>query len=106
METPEEGEVVPRPGKQQKTTREWKNKRAPSVESQDEENWAEVCVNPRAWSPKLEVDGVTIPYTVSVREYNRGRAGYIADALEQSVLLSRDMEAYGQFSQPKLFGAH
>ena len=89
-----------------RSNRGQRNKRASSVESQEEENRAEVRVTPCTWSPKLEVDGVTIPYTVSVREYNRGRAGYIAEALEQPVLLSRDMEAYGQFSQPKLFGAH
>ena len=94
VETPEEGEVVPCLGKQQKTTREQKNKRALSVESRDEENRAEVRVNPRTWSPKLEVDEVAIPYAASVREYNRGRAGYIAEALEQPVLLPRDMEAY------------
>ena len=45
---------------------------ASSVESREEENRAEVCVNPRTWSPKLELDGVAIPYTASVREYNRG----------------------------------
>ena len=72
IETPEEGEVVPRSEKQQKTTRGQKNKRASSVESREEENRAEVCVNPRTWSPKLELDGVAIPYTASVREYNRG----------------------------------
>ena len=103
METPEEGEVVPRPGKHQRTTREQKNKRAPSVESRDEENRAEVRVNLRTWSPKLEVDRVAIPYTASVREYNRGRVGYIVEALEQPVLLPRDMEAYRRFSQPELF---
>ena len=73
------------------------------MESRDEENRAEVCVNPRVWSPKLELDGVAIPYAASVREYNKGRAGYIAEALEQPVLLPRDMEAYRRFSQPKLF---
>ncbi|XP_050278232.1 uncharacterized protein LOC126719754 [Quercus robur] len=51
----------------------------------------------------MELDGVAIPYTASVREYNRGRAGYIAEALEQPVLLPRDMEAYRRFSQPELF---
>ena len=103
VETLEEGEVGPRQGKQQKTTQEQKNKRAPSVESREEENRAEVRVNPRTWSPKLEVDGVAIPYTALVREYNRGRAGYIAEALKQPVLLHRDMKAYRRFSQPKLF---
>ena len=58
---------------------------------------------PHTWGPKLELDGVTIPYTASVREYNRGRAGYIAEVLEQPVLLPRDMEAYRRFSQPELF---
>ena len=95
--------MVPRQGKQQKTTRGQKNKRASSVESREEENRAEVRVNLRTWSPKLEVDGVAIPYTASVREYNRGQAGYIAEALEQLVLLPRDMEAYRRFSQPELF---
>ena len=66
VDTLEEGEVVPCPVKQQKTTRGQKNKRASSVESREKENRAEMCVNPRTWSPKLEVDGVTIPYTASV----------------------------------------
>ena len=73
------------------------------MESREEENRAEVRITPRAWSLKLELDGVAIPYTASVREYNRGQAGYIAEALEQPVLLPRDMEAYRQFSQPELF---
>ena len=58
---------------------------------------------PRTWSPKLELDGVAIPYNTSVCEYNRGRAGYVAEALEQPLLLPRDMEAYRRFSQPELF---
>ena len=73
------------------------------MESREDGDWAEVRVNLRTWSPKLEVDGVAIPYTASVREYNRGRAGYIAEALEQPVLLPRDMEAYRRFSQSELF---
>ena len=103
VKTPEEGEVVSRPGKQQKTARGQKNKRASSVESREEENRAEVRVHLHTWSPKLEIDGVAIPYTASVRKYNRGRAGYITEALEQPVLLPPDMEAYRRFSQPELF---
>ena len=55
---------------------------------------AEVRMPPHTWSPRLEVDGAAIPYNASIREYNRGRVGYIAEALEQPVLLPRDMEAY------------
>ena len=66
VDTPEEGEVVPHPVKQQKITRGQRSKRASSVESREEENRAEVRVTPRTWSPKLELDGVAIPYTASV----------------------------------------
>ena len=73
------------------------------MESRDEGNRAEVRGTPRTWCPKLEMEGVAIPYNASVREYNRGRAGYVADALEQPLLLPRDMEAYKRFSQPEIF---
>ncbi|XP_050290115.1 uncharacterized protein LOC126728309 [Quercus robur] len=90
VESLEEGKVGPRQGsKQQKTTQEHRDKRAPFVESQEEMERAEVCVPPRTWSPRLEVDGVAIPYNASIREYNRGREG--------------DIEAYRRFSQSKLF---
>ena len=103
VDTPEEGEVVAQLTKQQKTTQAPRSRRGNSSESRDEENLAEVRTTPRAWSPKLELDGVAIPYNASVREYNRGRAGYMADALEQPLLLPRDMEAYRWFSQLEIF---
>ena len=66
-ESLEEGEMSPRQGgKQQKMTREHKDKRAPFVESREEMERAEVRVTPRTWSPKLVVDGAAIPYTASV----------------------------------------
>ena len=95
--------MVAQPTKQQKTTRAPRSRRGNSSESRDEENLAEVRTTPRTWSPKLELDGVAIPYNASVREYNRDRAGYVADALEQPLLLPRDMEAYRRFSQPEIF---
>jgi len=104
VESLEEGEVGPRHGvKQQKVTREPRDKRAPSVESRDELERVEVRVALRIWSPQLEVDGAPIPYNASVREYQRGQTGYIAEALEQPMLLHRDMDAYRHFSQNELF---
>ena len=103
VDTPEEGEVAAQPTKQQKTTRAPRSRRGNSSESRDEENLAKVRATPRPWNPKLELDGVAIPFNASVREYNRGRAGYVADALEQPLLLPRDMEAYRRFSQSELF---
>ena len=73
------------------------------MESREELGWAEMPIPPRTWSPRLEVDEAAIPYTTLVREYNRGRVEYIAEALEQPMLLPRDMEAYKCFSQGELF---
>ena len=55
------------------------------------------------WSPKLEVDGVPIAWDASIRNYQGGQAGHIAKALEQPLLLPKDMEAYRHFSQQELF---
>ena len=40
-----------------------------------------MCMTQRIWSPRLEVDGAPIPWGASVREFQKGRAGYIAEAL-------------------------
>ena len=66
VDTPEKGEVVPHPAKQQKTTRGQRSRRGDSVESRDEENRAEMRASPRIWNPKLELDGVVIPYNASL----------------------------------------
>ena len=57
----------------------------------------------RIWSPKLELHGVPIAWDTSIRNYQGGQAGHIAKALEQLLLLPRDMEAYRRFNQQELF---
>ena len=59
-----------------------------------------MCHAPRIWSLILELDGVTLTL---VRNYQGGQAGHIAEALEQPLLLPRDMEAYRRFDQQELF---
>ena len=104
LETLEEGEVGLRKGrKQQRVNLDAQDRRSQSVESREEQNRADVRVTPRTWSPRLEVDGAPIPWNASVREFQRGRAGYIAEALEQPLLLPKDIEAYKRFSQTDLF---
>ena len=49
------------------------------------------------------MDGALIPWDASVREFQKGRAGYIAEALEQPLLLPKDMDAYKRFIQNDLF---
>ena len=53
----------------------------------------------RIWSPKLEVDGVLIAWDTSIRHYHGGHGGHVAKALEQPLLLPKDIEAYRRFSQ-------
>ena len=57
----------------------------------------------RTWSPKLEVDGVPIAYDATLRHYHGGHAGLVAEALEQPLLLPKDMEAYRNFNHLELF---
>ena len=44
-----------------------------------------------------------IVYDASLRHYRGGHAGLIAEALEQPLLLPKDMEAYRNFNHPELF---
>ena len=44
-----------------------------------------------------------IAYDASLRHYRGGHAGFVAKALEQPLLLPKDMEAYRDFNHPELF---
>ncbi|XP_065625304.1 uncharacterized protein LOC136065696 [Quercus suber] len=102
---PEEREVVvpPKTTKQQKVVKDHRSKRASFVESREEPPVANVRRGPRTWSPRLELDGVPFFWETSVRNYDGGRVGLIAEALEQPLLLPRDMESYRRFNQYDLF---
>ena len=98
-EAPEEGEIGPSKGnKQHRVSQDQRSKRFNSVESQEDPFEAHVRRTPRTWSPKLELDGVPIAWDTSIRNYQGGQAGHIAEALEQPLLLLRDMEAYMRLS--------
>ena len=55
------------------------------------------------WSPVLEVDGMPIAYDATLRHYRGGHVGLEAEALEQPLLLPKDIEAYRSFNHPELF---
>ena len=103
-EVTEEGEMDPSKGsKQPKQSQDQQSRRSNSVDSREEPPVAQVRRPTRTWSPKLEVDGVPIAYDASLRHYSGGHAGYVAEALEQPLLLPKDMEAYRNFNHPELF---
>ena len=100
----EEGEVASQKGtKQQKTTKDPKDKRFSSVDSREEQTLAEVCPQYRTWSPRLEVDGAAIPQNAFIRDYQRGHSTHVAEALVQPLLLPKDMDAMRKLKQQELF---
>ena len=81
----EEGELVPRKeNKQQKMAKDPRDRRGPSVDSRDE---AKVRRPQRPWAPQLEMDGVVISYDALIWDAPRGHANYLAQALQQSLLI-------------------
>ena len=80
-----------------------RSKRSNSVESREDPLVAQVRRPSRIWSLKLEVDGVPIAWDISIRHYHGGHASHVAEALEQPLLLPKDMEAYRRFNQQELF---
>ena len=101
---PDESEISPSKGhKQPKIIQDQQSKRSSSVESREGPLAADVCRAPCIWSLKLELDGVPLTWDTLVRNYQGGKAGHIAKALEQPLLLPRDMEAYRHFGQQELF---
>ena len=101
-----EKQVLPNKGaKQQKVVKDSRTHRASSTESREEALMADVRRGggPRIWSPKLELDGTPILWDTSLRNYDGGRAGYVAEALQQPLLLPHDMASFKRFTQQELF---
>ena len=62
-----------------------------------------MCRPTHTWSLVLEVEGMPIAYDATLRHYRGGHAGLVAEALEQPLLLPKDMEAYRSFNHLELF---
>ena len=89
----EEGEVKTKKGaKQYRKTKEPKDKKALSMESRDE---AELRRGQHFWALWLKVEGAPIPWDATLWESQRGHANILAEALEQPLLLPKDMEGLG-----------
>ena len=89
------GELVPYneevPPKFPKTTK-GKGK-ASLAKSKEDRHMAEMCPSNPTWNPQLELDGAAIPWNSTIREFKRGNTHYLANALEQPLLLPKDMAA-------------
>ena len=103
VEELEEGEVGREKAKHQKKdkeTKEPKEKRTRSVDSRDE---AAIRREQRTWSPRLELDGAPISWDATLWESQRGQASFLAEALQQPLLLPCNMNRLQDTRQPDLF---
>lgn len=64
---------------------------------------AEVCPQNLMWDPRPKLEGEAISRNYSIREFQKGDAYYLAEALEKPFLLLKDMAALRNMRQPDLF---
>ena len=55
------------------------------------------------WNPLLKLDGAPLPLDSSIRDFQMRKAGYVADALEQPLLLPQDMANLRTLKKHKVF---
>ena len=70
------------------------------MDSRDE---AEVRWPQWTWASWIEMEGAPIPYDASIWDAQKGHANYLAQALQQPLLLPRDMESIRCTRHPDLF---
>ena len=73
------------------------------MDSWEEQNLAEVRLQQCTWFPRLEVNAAAILWNASVREFRKGHSAYIVEALEQPLLLPKDIDAMRKLKQQDLF---
>ena len=89
----EEDEVVPfkelEPQKRAKITKGAQRKT--SVEGKGVEVVAEHRLSVLTWNLPLELDGAPLPLDSSIRDFQKGKADYVANTLKQPLLVPQDM---------------
>lgn len=61
------------------------------------------CIRVLVWNPMLELDGALLPMDSSIRDFQQGKAGYMANTLEQPLLLPQDMADLKSLNKHKVF---
>ena len=55
------------------------------------------------WAPQMDLDGAPLLDDASIRDFQQGAARYVADAVEQSLLLPKDMADLRSMRQHEVF---
>ena len=56
-----------------------------------------------AWAPHMELDGTALPSDASIQDFQQAMVEYVTDAVEQSLLLPKDMIDLRSMRQHKVF---
>ena len=56
-----------------------------------------------SWNPPLVLDGAPLLTDSSIRNFDHGRAGYVANSIEQELLLPRDMAKLWNLKKHEMF---
>ena len=62
-----------------------------------------IQAEPSAWLLALMLDGTPLLADASIRDFQGGKAGYMADAVEQALLLPRDMAELRSIRRHEVF---
>ena len=63
----------------------------------------DIQVEPSAYLPAPMLDGAPLLADVFIRDFQGGKADYVADAVEQSLLLPRDMAELWSMRRHEVF---
>jgi len=55
------------------------------------------------WNPPLVLDGAPLPTDSSIRNFDNGRESYVANSVEQALLLPRDMAELRNLKKHEMF---
>ena len=56
-----------------------------------------------AWAPTLVLDGAPLLVDASIRNFQQGKSGYVADAVKQALLLPEDMVEWRSMRKHEVF---
>ena len=73
------------------------------VASPGQEKEVDVQPEPQAWLPTPMLHGEPLTDNASLRDFNKGKGTYVADAVERSLLLPVDIEDLKNLQSKELF---
>ena len=93
----------PRPTSEEEAHRAAKQQKVSHAPSQGVERTDSQFIEPQAWLPAPMLDGEPLMDDASIRDFNGGIGCQVASALEQTLLLPKDMVELRGFRRSEVF---